>query len=217
MVAPRDALDEAMARNYVALRHLAKAKGGYWAEKRDKQLPRHSFLKVNRDVIDHAVTEWHAATEAERQIALDKQRREEEQIAEFERQWQEERRVKDLADSEEFLPSGEVCGKLGVKPGTLRQWANRGHVRVEKRQIRTVAGWRLVNCYSVADAVTRKRAAGIGLADRRAVNAQDALRMLRVAVLECERTGVRPKVLQKYLLMLAKGEREENFSTLLDG
>lgn len=163
---------------------------------------------------------WENAPQADRDAELDKQRRDREKGEADEAAWRRQEQLRGLEKTDNYLPAKELCDRFDIKPGTLRQWANRGHVRTETEKMRIVRGghaktgreWdeaqgiRAVKVYHVGDTIDRARQSGMSLGEQHAPDAHNALRMLHHAYRECLRLNVPTDALAKHLLNLSRGD-----------
>lgn len=163
---------------------------------------------------------WENAPQADRDAELEKQRQDREKGEADAAAWRRQEQLRGLERTDNYLPAAELCNRFGIKPGTLRQWANRGHVRTDTQTLRMARGgfaktgneWeeaqglRDVKVYHVGDTIDRARQSGMSLGEQHAPDAHNALRMLHHAYRECVRLNVPAEVLSKHLLNLAQGD-----------
>lgn len=184
-------------------------------------LPRSSFTGHAWPYdLARALDLWGSAPVDEREVELEKQRREREKGEADDAAWRRREQLRGLERTDNYLPAAELCNRFNIKPGTLRQWANRGHVRTDTQTLRMghggyaktgneweeAQGLRDVKVYHVGDTIDRARQSGMSLGEQHAPDAHNALRMLHHAYRECVRLNVPAEVLSKHLLNLAQGD-----------
>lgn len=170
--------------------------------------------------LSHSLILWERASAAEREAAMSAER-EAELRRQAERDASDRRRMLDgLARTEQYLPATELCNRFEIKAGTLRQWANRGHVRTDTQTLRIAhggfaktdsdwdhaQGYREVKVYHVGDTIDRARQSGMSLGEQAAPDAHNALRLLHHAYRECLRLNVPSEAIARHLLNLSRGD-----------
>lgn len=163
---------------------------------------------------------WNNAPQAEQDAEVEKHRRDREEADARSAAWERQKLLEDVERTDRFLPATELCNRFDIKPGTLRQWAKRGHVRTDTQTLRMgrggfaktgddweeAQGLRDVRVYHVGDTIDRARQSGMNLGEQHAPDAHNALRMLHHAYRECLRLNVPTDALSKHLLNLARGD-----------
>ena len=192
-----------------------------YVRKRGLNLPRSSFTGYAWPFdLARALELWGNAPADEREAELERERQSRAEIDADNAAWDRLERMKGLVQTDEFLPAAELCARFDIKPGTLRQWANRGHVRTDTHTLRMgrggyaksgdewedAQGFRGVKVYHVGDTIDRARQSGMSLGEQHAPDAHNALRMLHHAYRECLRVNVPTDALAKHLLNLARGD-----------
>lgn len=163
---------------------------------------------------------WENAPQADRDAELGEQRRRDREADADAAARRRQEQLRGLELTDRYLPAVELCNRFDIKPGTLRQWANRGHVRTDTQSIiiarggyaktgndwEDAHGYRDVKVYHVGDTIDRARKSGVTLGEQHAPDTSNALRMLHHAYRECVRLNVPVEALSKHLLNLAHGD-----------
>lgn len=170
--------------------------------------------------LSRALELWQSASPEERAEELEKVQRDRQRNADAAAAADKRRLLQGVVETDAYLPASELCSKFDIKPGTLRQWASRNHVRTSTKRIvmgrggyrkpsgdwERAHGYRDVTVYHVGDTIERARKSGMDLGERHAPDAQNALRMLHHAYRECQRLNVSEDALKRALLNLARGD-----------